>query len=100
MRFKLDENLPTELVSDLHELGHDADTVMDEKLHGASDPVVVQAASAAGRVLLTLDKGSRISSAIRSVSMRAWFCSGQTHWGGALSLRLCGSVFKELSSWI
>lgn len=57
MKFKLDENLPTELVTDLYELGHDADTVMDEKLCGASDPAVLQAAKAAGRVLLTLDKG-------------------------------------------
>lgn len=57
MKFKLDENLPAELVSDLHHLGHEADTVLDEKLGGAPDPTVLQAASDAGRVLLTLDKG-------------------------------------------
>jgi predicted nuclease of predicted toxin-antitoxin system len=57
VKFKLDENLPTELVRDLNELGHEADTVMDEKLHGAADSAVVQAANAAGRVLFTLDKG-------------------------------------------
>jgi predicted nuclease of predicted toxin-antitoxin system len=57
VNFKLDENLPIELATDLRELGHDADTVMDEKLCGATDPVVVQAARATGRVLLTLDKG-------------------------------------------
>ena len=57
MKFKLDENLPTELVADLSERGHDADTVMDEGLRGAPDPAVVQAAHRADRVLLTLDKG-------------------------------------------
>jgi predicted nuclease of predicted toxin-antitoxin system len=57
MKFKLDENLPTELVADLSEWGHDADTVMDEGLRGAPDPAVVQAAHMAGRVPLTLDKG-------------------------------------------
>jgi predicted nuclease of predicted toxin-antitoxin system len=57
VKFKLDENLPTELVTDLHQMGHDADTVMNEKLCGASDPIVLQAATVASRVLLTLDKG-------------------------------------------
>src|ERR1039458_2412402 len=57
MRFKLDENLPVELVTDLRDLGHDADTVADEGLRGAADPAVVDAASAAERILFTLDKG-------------------------------------------
>jgi len=57
VKFKLDENLPAELVTDLRQLGHDADTVTGEKLCGASDPKVLQAAKAAGRILLTLDKG-------------------------------------------
>jgi hypothetical protein len=57
VKFKLDENLPTELVMDLHQLGHNADTVTDEKLCGAPDAAVLQAANAAGRILLTLDKG-------------------------------------------
>jgi predicted nuclease of predicted toxin-antitoxin system len=55
--FKLDENLPVELAGDLLGLGHDADTVVSEGLRGATDPVVVEAARAEGRVLLTLDKG-------------------------------------------
>ena len=38
-------------------LGHDADTVVEEGLNGAEDPVVLDAALAAGRVLFTLDKG-------------------------------------------
>jgi predicted nuclease of predicted toxin-antitoxin system len=57
VKFKVDENLPTELVTDLRNLGHDADTVIDEKLRGAPDVIVVEAANACGRVLLTLDKG-------------------------------------------
>ena len=57
MRFKLDENLPGELVTDLRDLGHDADTVADEGLRGAADPAVMDAASAADRILSTLDKG-------------------------------------------
>jgi len=57
VKFKLDENLPSELARYLHVLGHDADTVGDEELRGAPDPVIVQAAGGGGRVLLTLDKG-------------------------------------------
>ena len=57
MKFKLDENLPAELATDLRNLGHDADTVIDESLAGAADPVIVQAARATGRILFTLDKG-------------------------------------------
>jgi predicted nuclease of predicted toxin-antitoxin system len=57
MRFKLDENLPVELAAELQLAGHDTDTVLDENLKGASDPVVVETARDAGRILLTLDKG-------------------------------------------
>ena len=57
MKFKLDENFPVELVTDLRRLGHDADTVTDEGLRGAADPVVVGAAFAADRIWFTLDKG-------------------------------------------
>jgi hypothetical protein len=58
VKFKLDENLPAELVTDLRSLGHDADTVVDEGLCGAADPTVVDAAFASQRILLTLDKGN------------------------------------------
>lgn len=57
MKFKLDENLPVELASDLRTLGYDVDTVHDEGLRGAADPAVVDAALAADRILFTLDKG-------------------------------------------
>jgi predicted nuclease of predicted toxin-antitoxin system len=51
VKFKLDENLPVELTEDLRSLGHDADTVADEGLRGASDPAVINAAWAADRIL-------------------------------------------------
>jgi predicted nuclease of predicted toxin-antitoxin system len=57
VKFKLDENLPVELAAELRAMGYDADTVADERLCGAADPVVVEAAAIADRVLLTLDKG-------------------------------------------
>ena len=57
MKFKLAENLPVELVTDLRGLGHDADTVSGEGLSGAADPEVVDAAFGADRILVTLDKG-------------------------------------------
>lgn len=41
MKFKIDENLPTELVDDLRAAGHDAHTVPDEGLTGAPDSVVM-----------------------------------------------------------
>lgn len=73
MKFKLDENLPLELVTDLRDLGHDGDTVIDEGLRGVADPAVVQAAFACDRILLTLDKGGRECPTIPgSRSHRVW----------------------------
>jgi len=57
VNFKLDENLPVEWASDLRGMGYDVDTVNDEGLQGAADPVVVKAAFAAHRILFTLVKG-------------------------------------------
>jgi Domain of unknown function (DUF5615) len=37
VRFKLDEDTPLRLAALLRERGHDADTVQDENLTGASD---------------------------------------------------------------
>lgn len=70
MKFKLDENLPVELATDLRGLGHDADTVADEGPAGAADPAVVEAAVAAGRILFTLDKGIANLQRSRFTSMR------------------------------
>jgi predicted nuclease of predicted toxin-antitoxin system len=57
VRFKLDENVPRSAGQALVAAGHDVDTVADENLKGASDPRVVAAATAAGRLLITLDRG-------------------------------------------
>ncbi len=57
MRFKIDENLPSELLDDLREAGHDAETVPDEGIAGAPDQVVLERVRSEGRVLLTMDKG-------------------------------------------
>ncbi|MCX6551887.1 MAG: DUF5615 family PIN-like protein [Acidobacteria bacterium] len=55
MRIKLDENLPTRLVSALAALGHDVDTVPSEHIAGSNDAVVWQAAQAVQRFLVTQD---------------------------------------------
>jgi predicted nuclease of predicted toxin-antitoxin system len=57
VKFKIDENLPSELANDLRDLGHEADTVFDEGLMGAKDPVLVAVVASENRILLTLDKG-------------------------------------------
>lgn len=57
MKFKLDENLPVSSAAILARAGHDVDTVGQEGLSGAPDPGVVAAATAAERVLISLDVG-------------------------------------------
>jgi hypothetical protein len=57
VRFKLDENLPLELLADLRTAGHEADGLRDEGLIGAPDDVVLDLVRRERRVLLTLDKG-------------------------------------------
>ena len=55
MKFKVDENLPTEYASILGGAGFEADTVSDEKLSGASDSVLSERCCTEDRVLMTLD---------------------------------------------
>ncbi len=57
MKLKLDENLPASAAAILQTAGHDVDTVISEDLKGAPDPDVVAAATAAGRILVSLDRG-------------------------------------------
>ncbi len=57
MKFKVDENLPAEIVTDLRTASHDADSVIDEGLRGSPDPPILERARHEGRVLLTMDKG-------------------------------------------
>lgn len=55
MKLKLDENLPRRLVDVLQALGHDVDTVPEERIAGRDDGVVWDAAQSAGRFLITQD---------------------------------------------
>ena len=57
MRVKLDENIPAGGSVVAAELGHDADTVITERMTGASDVDVLAAATREGRLLVTLDRG-------------------------------------------
>ena len=57
MRFKIDENLPAELVDDLRSAGHESDTVADEGLTGSPDSVILETVRKEEMILLTLDKG-------------------------------------------
>lgn len=55
MKFKVDENLPSEFASILRDAAFEADTVDDERLGGSDDSVVSERGRAEGRVLVTLD---------------------------------------------
>ena len=57
MQFKLDENLPVELLLILREAGQEADSVHDEGLVGMPDSEILAQAKGEGRILLTMDKG-------------------------------------------
>ena len=57
MRLKFDENITVLAAGLLVALGHDVDTVADEKLSGHPDPGVFAAAQADGRALVTFDLG-------------------------------------------
>lgn len=55
MRFKTNENLPTEAAAVLRESGLDARTVWEENLAGSDDDVLAARARGEGRISLTLD---------------------------------------------
>jgi len=68
MKFKVDENLPAELVADLQAAGHEAQTVAAEGLTGRSGvltfvrrhlPALLQA-DLAGHLLVVSEAGIRI----------------------------------------
>ena len=52
MKIKLDENIPLSVAISLPSLGHDVDTVKSEKLVGAPDSVVWDAAQREGRLFI------------------------------------------------
>ena len=55
MKFKFDENLPSDLGALLRGDGHDAHSVLDEHLRGAADGSVAKACQDEQRILITLD---------------------------------------------
>jgi hypothetical protein len=57
MRFKIDNNLSTEVVDLLRSLGHDAERAYEEGLSSAPDERLLAAAVAECRALITLDVG-------------------------------------------
>lgn len=54
-RFKLDENLPRDAQALVGDAGHDAETVIDERLGGSTDRKVLDACRSENRILITLD---------------------------------------------
>jgi predicted nuclease of predicted toxin-antitoxin system len=57
VKFKIDRTCLPNWPRTFAALGYEADTVHDEGLQGAADTAVLDAAFAADRILLTLDKG-------------------------------------------
>ena len=57
MRIKVDEDLPRAVALLLRERGHDARTVLDQKMGGWKDPQIWQAVQEESRLLITADKG-------------------------------------------
>lgn len=55
MKFKVDENLPVEVAELLRKDGHDATTILEQRMKGTLDPGVASVCRAEGRVLVTLD---------------------------------------------
>lgn len=55
MKFKIDENLPSELAALLTAVGHEADTVFTEGITGVGGALLLERCRADGRILITLD---------------------------------------------
>jgi predicted nuclease of predicted toxin-antitoxin system len=55
LKFKIDENLPTECAELFREAHFETDTVGEERLSGSTDSVLLEFCRAEARVLVTLD---------------------------------------------
>jgi predicted nuclease of predicted toxin-antitoxin system len=55
MRFKIDENLPIEVAGVLRDAGHDAMTIVDQRMSGEPDPRIAAVCRDEDRAILTLD---------------------------------------------
>ena len=98
MRFKLDENLPVELLDDLRVAGHEADGLHDEGLIGAPDNVVLDLVRRENRVLPTLDKGIADVRAYPPEVHAGIVLSGLRRWVVAAPSSSCGVTWRLSSS--
>jgi predicted nuclease of predicted toxin-antitoxin system len=57
LRFKIDENLPEDVVALLRTAGHDASSVVGQSLKGISDSQLLKACLQEQRILVALDLG-------------------------------------------
>ncbi len=57
MKFKVDENLPEEVVSELQAAGHEATSVHLQRMSGVDDKTISQRVVQEERCLITLDLG-------------------------------------------
>ena len=87
MRLKLDENLPIQLRRLFTESGHDAATVVDEALGGASDAAVAAVCLGEERALVTQDLDFPTYGQTRPRSTSVSSCSGCPPQRGMLSWR-------------
>lgn len=55
MKFKIDENLPSDVGALLQRQGHEAHSVLDEHLGGAADMSIARVCQDERRILITLD---------------------------------------------
>ncbi|MEW5946411.1 MAG: DUF5615 family PIN-like protein [bacterium] len=55
MKIKVDENMPHDPAELLRSAGHNAETVPEEGLSGAEDPLVIKRAAEEGCLLMTFD---------------------------------------------
>lgn len=55
MKFKVDENLPVQVVVLLQQAGHDALSVLDQQLKGTADRLLADICQSEGRTIITLD---------------------------------------------
>jgi predicted nuclease of predicted toxin-antitoxin system len=85
MKIKLDENLPLRLATGMVALGHDVDTVHEERLTGRADIVIWDAAQKGSRFLITQDM---------DFSDSRKFASGSHH--GVLLVRLRSPSRRDL----
>jgi predicted nuclease of predicted toxin-antitoxin system len=55
LKFKVDENLPIEVVQLLREAGHDVCSVHEQGLAGAKDQILAEVCQSENRAMVTLD---------------------------------------------